>query len=142
MSKPVLSELEYNASDVASAILENADLSVTNQDFGVSEVSDSFDVVTNWTDNNRTKAFKFNGFIYLQFSCYKLSAPTNGEQFAEVSDSDLYPDYIVTGPTVSEDGESAHAWELSTDGEFKLVLPHTAGDSAFRVFIMAWYRVG
>ena len=30
MSKPILSELEYNADDVASAILSKADLSITN----------------------------------------------------------------------------------------------------------------
>ena len=31
MSKPILSELEYNADDVASAILSKADLSITSK---------------------------------------------------------------------------------------------------------------
>ena len=42
MPKPVLSDSLFNADDVATAILDEANLQVTNQNLGVTDITSSF----------------------------------------------------------------------------------------------------
>ena len=79
MSKPVLSELEYNADDVASAILSSADLSVTNEDFGVTDHSSIFTFQTGWSDTNAI-CYGFNGFMFCSLTALHADATPGDEE--------------------------------------------------------------
>ena len=67
MPKPVLSDSLFNADDVATAILESANISVTNQDFAVVDRTSEF---TNQSDMsvNAKKFFSFNGFMFFMLA--------------------------------------------------------------------------
>ena len=141
MSKPILSELEYNASDVASAILNNAELSVTNQDFAVDNKTSIFERATGWNENYLT-CFSFNGFMFVNISVYTNSTPSNGDKFVTISDSDYYPDQVYSMPTIGHEGDTAYYIQLLTNGEFNLVMPDndTSTGSTYYININGWYR--
>jgi len=142
MSKPILSELEYNADDVASAILQQADLSVTNEDFGVADRSSLFVInSSNIGSMDDLKAYSFNGFMFVQGRFGNSgSAPTSGDTLATISDSDFYPTYNAIAPVVSYQGDTASRFEIDTSGNLYVLDPTSAGDSHWRCTFNLWYR--
>tara|TARA_B100000686_G_scaffold110965_1_gene118177 strand:- start:1046 stop:1471 length:426 start_codon:yes stop_codon:yes gene_type:complete len=140
MSKPILSELEYNASDVASAILSQADLSVTNQDFAVTDRTDNFDIQSGWTDNG-SKMFSFNGFMFISIFIYhSVDEPSEGEVAFQVDTSDLYPDGDYYFNTISGAGDLANYLKFNSSGELSVHGPEDHGDTLFRVVTNGFYR--
>tara|TARA_Y100001963_G_scaffold93375_1_gene128542 strand:+ start:1119 stop:1547 length:429 start_codon:yes stop_codon:yes gene_type:complete len=140
MSKPVLSELEYNASDVASAILSKADLSVTNEDLGVTDRSSLFVYQSGWDDQNKV-CYSFNGFMFCSFLVkHSDTTPDNPETFCVISDSDFYPTETVYAPTVSYEGDLAFNITFNSDGNIKVHIPVNINNNSFYICVNAWYR--
>ncbi len=140
MSKPILSELEYNASDVASAILSQADLSVTNQDFAVTDRTTNFTLQSGWTDNG-CKMFSFNGFMFLSIFIYhSVDEPSEGEVIFQVDNSDLYPTTDFFFNTISGAGDLANYIKINSSGQLQIFDPIDYGDSLFRVVTNGFYR--
>ena len=140
MSKPILSELEYNASDVASAILASADLSVTNQDFGVTDVSSSFVLDSNWTSEYSPQCFAFNGFCFISFACKKDNAAHN-DVVMNVG-SDYRPESNTPIGSSAHEGDTPKWLLFRTDGVVELNFPENEGGSDFHLVINGWYRIG
>ena len=90
MPKPVLSDSLFNADDVATAILSEANLQVTNQDLGVTDISSAFVLSTNWNTWQGHRAYKFNGFVFIWMGTYKGSSASNGEVWMTINNSDFY----------------------------------------------------
>ena len=139
MSKPILSELEYNASDVASAILENAELSVTNQDFAVSDRASIFVTATGWNLDNHN-FYSFNGFMFCSGRFYKATDPSNGETVCNINDSGLYPNSLYAFPSISHEGDYMQRLEFDTDGSLAVVNPVNQGGDYFYITFNGWYR--
>lgn len=115
MSKPILSELEYNASDVAAAILDKADLSVTNQDFAVTSVSSLFTAVSG-TSINTQLAYSFNGFMFISCSGNVSSTPSEGTSIMSI-DSGYTPIANTVFPTISYQGDLANFIRFNTNND-------------------------
>mgnify|MGYP001251765464 CR=1 FL=1 len=140
MSKPVLSELEYNASDVASAILSKADLSVTNEDLGVTDQSSLFTFQSGWAETNKF-CYSFNGFMFVCLTCkHSDSDPGNPETFCVISDSDYYPIETMFAPTVSYQGDTAQYVILGSDGDIKVQHFLNQSHSSYYMAVNCWYR--
>ena len=141
MSKPILSELEYNASDVASAILSTADLTITNEELGVT-ARDSIFVKQSAIDNfTRCVAYSFNGFMF--FSGYFENddeAPASDTTLVQISDSDFYPSTEVVFPVSSYQGDTATFGKITTSGGIAFIDPTSAGDDHWRATANFWYR--
>ena len=144
MSKPILSELEYNADDVASAILSQADLSVTNQDFGVSDESDNLEIQEGWLNNPGVTApylFTFNGFGFFSCSIYHSGGtPSNPECFMKITNSNFHPTDRIHMPTVGYQGDTGQFVYLESNGDISIASPEAEGDATFYIVVNGWYR--
>ena len=125
MSKPILSELEYNADDVASAILDKADLSVTNQDFAVTTVSSLF-TASSGTTISTNLGYSFNGFMFISCRGYTDSTPSEGATIMTI-DAGYTPIANTDFPTISYQGDLANFIRFNTDDD---VTVHSAAEGA------------
>lgn len=140
MSKPILSELEYNASDVASAILSAADLSVTNEDLGVTDRSGIFDIDAAWSASTKI-AYSFNGFMFVNFAVTIGSTPSTAvDDIATINDSDFYPITEAVFPTISHQGDYALNIRIQTGGTVQVVWASNPGDATWYGIINGFYR--
>ena len=142
MSKPILSELEYNADDVASAILQKADLSIANDDLGVLDISDKYDLGTNVSveAGGDVRAYYFNGFVFIYFNIYRSSSISSSDVILSMNDTDYAPGVDVVFPSISYQGDSALHIEVSTSGDFKANIPIEEGTTNHYVCINGFYR--
>lgn len=141
MPKPVLSDSLFNADDVATAILSEANLQVSNNDLGVTEISNPLNNGIMTVDTTYTKMFKFNGFIFLQYRLTHSATPTSGDIIASIADSNNYPSYQVLHNSVAYQGESVDRIEIHTNGNIVSRNPDAAGDAGFRVHGNLFYRL-
>ena len=140
MSKPVLSELEYNADDVASAILSKADLSITNEDLGVTDHSSLFTFQSGWSETNAI-CYGFNGFMFVCLTAKHGDAdPGNPETFCVISDSDYHPSEWLAAPTVSYQGDTAQYVEFNTNGNIDVRHYLNPSASSYYIAVNCWYR--
>lgn len=139
MSKPILSELEYNASDVASAILNNADLAIANEDLGVTDRSSDFSVGTGWAGS--IIAYSFNGFMFVNSGIYHAGTgqPAHGETMFSNSETTTRPNQSYTVASLGYQADSAVV-EAKTDGTFTINDPDNQGISNFYATVNFWYR--
>ena len=140
MPKPVLSDSLFNADDVATAILNKANLQVTNNDLGVTSIATPLNNGTMTVDNDRTKMFHFNGFVFLQLRCSKNGTVTSGETIATIASTEYYPSYLVLFNSITLSGDAGDRVEIDTDGTIKIHNPNNTGDSFFRVNGNLFYR--
>lgn len=143
MPKPVLSDSLFNADDVATAVLAEANLQIANSDLGVTDLGNPITLRTGWQFTSGThQAFYFNGFVFLQYSCFKTSAPSSAETFGDITNSDYYPSYNVQHASVGYGGETAYFISINTSGEMSVHSPTeiSGGDATFRIRGNLWYR--
>ena len=137
MPKPVLSDSLFNAGDVATAVLAEANLQVANSDLGVTDKSSIF-VVQSGTTSYASKAFAFNGFMFINLY-FNISSPTNPQEMYHISDSDYYPNATCYYPTISYNQDSAQYIEITTSGVVKVVEPYNPS-GGWNGVINGWYR--
>lgn len=138
MPKPVLSDSLFNANDVATAILDSAELSVTNQDFGVVNISSSITLDSNWSTAYGPYCFAFNGFVFVSFTCYKTNAAHN-DVVANIAEP-YRPTQNIPISTISKESDAALWLLFRTDGIVELNNPNNLGTNVFHVVVNGWYR--
>ena len=144
MSKPILSELEYNADDVASAILSNADLAIANDDLGVTDVSDKFVLDSAWSEYVVRNIYKFMNFIFFNVGAEKSSVPSSNDTIWTI-DSDIRPNDVYAVTSVTREGDTSNMIKIiDTTGIIQIDSPVevlSSSDAYFRVIINGWYRM-
>jgi len=140
MSKPILSELEYNASDVASAILSQADLSVTNEDLGVTERTADFSVKAGWT-TSQMYIFSFNGFMFFSGSFnHSAGDPTGNEVFLTNTNSATRPSNNMHLSAIGYEGDTANYVYVDPSGNVGVSSPSMSGITGYYLTVNGWYR--
>ena len=144
MPKPILSDSLFNADDVATAILNKANLQVANENLGVIDHTSSIYVLdSNWIFNITPNFFSFNGIMFVNFQCEKNhnnGAVVNGETIFQIIDNDYKPSSTHVMPSASYQGDVAYHIRANTSGEFSLIEPYNAGGSSFWVCCNGTYR--
>lgn len=140
MPKPVLSDSLFNASDVASAILNEADLSSIGNTFAVVDRTSLFTAQNSYIlSSNGAGAYSFNGFMFVNFRIERSGGAVSGT-CVSISDSNFYPTKLHTMPTISHEGDRANYVAFNTSGDIDMHLPSDQGSSAFFSVINGWYR--
>ena len=144
MPKPVLSDSLFNADDVATAVLAEANLQVTNNNLGVTDITNKFTIASGIsTDVNENKAFYFMGFVFLNFGLTKQSVSNNSSfTIMTINDSNYYPATRYRTNSVSFQTDLVNAIFIQTDGiiEANSVNLASNSDASFRMNINCWYR--
>jgi len=139
MPKPVLSDSLFNANDVATAILDSAELSVTNQDLGVVDRSSLFTFASGWAGTKI--AFSFNGFMFLNINCnHAGGTPADAETMLSTSDASFYADQAYFMPTLGYEGDRGTYVRIGTDGIINVHNPVNLSNANFYVLANGWYR--
>lgn len=143
MPKPILSDSLFNADDVATAILAEANLQVANSNLGVTDITSSFARNSSWSDYKTNKVFIFMGFVFYNLGAIKTSTPSSGDAIWTISDSNYFPSHQYHTNTITYSGDSANLIEMNTTGTITINNPDqpSGSDANFRVLINGWYRI-
>lgn len=139
MPKPVLSDSLFNADDVATALVNNYNLSVSNQDFAVADRASLFVTRSGWSWVSK-QIYSFNGFMFVSGNIYKASTPSNGEVIADISDSNFYPVADTVFNTIAYQGDSANSMSFNASGEIMVSHPVNVGVAEWSAQINGFYR--
>lgn len=144
MPKPILSDSLFNADDVATAILNEANLQIANENLAVTDVSSNFvPTSANSAQTSENHCYKFNGFVFMNLYAV-LDGPTSGaHELFHVNDSALYPNFVYYYNQISYQRDTSEFIEIDTNGIIRAVgiNPGSGSDTAFRVFINGFYRI-
>tara|TARA_Y100000592_G_scaffold46653_1_gene74058 strand:- start:378 stop:803 length:426 start_codon:yes stop_codon:yes gene_type:complete len=139
MPKPVLSDSLFNADDVATAVLAEANLQVANSELGVTDKSSIFSKDSSISET-KLHAFAFNGFMFLQIYGNISGAPTNGMTLYTITDSDFYPNDVFYTHTIGYQTDTAEHIKINTDGSIKVFNATNPGQSYWYLNIDTFYR--
>ena len=141
MPKPVLSDSLFNADDVATAVLAEANLQVTNNDLGVVDRTSLFTRNTVWNEIGGPHFFSFNGFMFCNFGVvYSGGAPASHTAIYTCSDADFRPSVSYVFPTAGRDSDSAYYVYIDSSGKIAPDLPNNLGNASYYIVINGWYR--
>lgn len=141
MPKPVLSDSLFNADDVATAVLAEANLQITNSDLGVVNRSTEFSYGAGFSTNNHDPvAYSFNGFMFVSLNCKKQSNLQSGDVVVQVSNSDYRPITRTSSSIVSHEGDLAFCLDIKTSGNIEVSIPVNPGGSTFHIATQFFYR--
>lgn len=145
MPKPVLSDSLFNADNVATAILAEANLQIANSNLGVTDRTSLFTATSDTTiDSSRTGGcYSFNGFMFVNLRINYTSSFVNGDTLtlATISDSDFWPTNDFTFPTISYQGDYANlVFIRSSNGQIESEAVQNYGDSSFYSILNGFYR--
>ena len=143
MPKPILSDSLFNADDVATAILSEANLQVTNSQLGVTDRSSLLVYESGWSDGDSNiprKLFTFNGFAFISAMCYHSGTPGNTETVITLSDTNYAPTVDYSLPTASFQGDTAQTVRIVTNGEIRIQYPVNVSDSGYTINFNGFYR--
>ena len=143
MPKPVLSDSLFNADDVATAVLAEANLQIANSELNVVDITSSFVRSTSWVDYSYQKVFKFMGFVFYNLGAKKTSFPSDGEGIWSITDSNYRPSHNYHTNTITFQGDHTNNIYIQTNGNITISDPgqFSGSDSDFRVVINGWYRI-
>jgi|TARA_A100001015_G_scaffold57707_1_gene63516 hypothetical protein len=141
MPKPILSDSLFNADDVATAILNEANLQIANSNLQVVNRTSLFSPQNGYTVPTDTSsgAYSFNGFMFVNFRLEKTGSDSTSACFI-ITDSNFYPSVLTTMPTISHEGDRANYVEFDTNGNVNVSIPSDQGGDTFHVIINGWYR--
>ena len=137
MPKPVLSDSLFNADDVATAVLAEANLQISNSDLGVVDRSSIFVSQTDITVY-RKLAFSFMGFMFVNLE-FNHPSPSGGQNIFIINDSDYFPTVLQSWPSIGYNTDSAQSINLTTDGVMEVISPYNAS-GGWNGLINGWYR--
>ena len=143
MPKPVLSDSLFNADDVATAILAEANLQVTNSELGVTDITSGFTRGSGWSAYAGSDlVVLFNGFVFYNLGASRTTTPSPNAIVWNIS-SDYRPNTQFRTTFVTHQLDSANFVYITTDGYFKLDSPsvQSGSDSTYRVVLNGWYRI-
>lgn len=140
MPKPILSDSLFNADDVATAILSEANLQVTNENLGVTDISTSISGASGVSQFFR-QAYAFNGFVFFSVEYAHLSStPSDGETLSTITNSDYYPIAVTVAPCIGYQGDQAQYIRAETNGIIKVNNPINSGSNDWRVAVNMFWR--
>jgi len=137
MPKPILSDSLFNADDVATAILNKANLAITNENLNVVDRSSRF-VVQSGVTSYSIKAYSFMGFMFVNFHV-NIPSPTSGQDIYHIDDSEFYPSQDCYFPTISYGQDSAQYIEILTSGIIQVIEPDNPA-GGWNGLVNGWYR--
>jgi hypothetical protein len=142
MPRPVLSETTFNSDNIATSILQQANLQITNSQLGVTDISSNFSFNSGWqAEAHDIIAYAFNGFVYININCvHPGGSPTTGEVFVTNSNSDYYPITKTTMPSIANEADSAYSVLFRTNGNIDQLSPYNPGSSNFHIVVNGFYR--
>tara|TARA_R100000808_G_C2151205_1_gene160149 strand:+ start:1084 stop:1506 length:423 start_codon:yes stop_codon:yes gene_type:complete len=138
MPKPILSDSLFNADDVATAILNKANLQITNNLFGVTHLTNLFSPVSGVSIYIQ-HGFAFNGFMFCQCRGAKSSIPSTGSKILDI-DSNYTPNMDQIFPTVAFQGDLANYLMFTDDSEVIVHNPKNEGDGEWYFALNGFYR--
>lgn len=140
MPKPVLSDSLFNADDVATAVLSEANLQIASSSLGVTDITNKFILGSNWNAYRTNACHHFNGFVFFFLSTYK-DGVSNGDVMCSINDSDYFPyqDYYVN--IHDYQGDTAEGIQIHTSGQFIVKNPSNPGSTNYHVNIQGFYRI-
>lgn len=143
MPKPILSDSLFNADDVATAILSEANLQVTNSDLGVTDVTSSYVLNSNWDAWDDDFCYKFNGFVFVQLNAYIDSVDLSSNLTVyTINDSNLHPSSKQSMPTITFDNDSATGLYFHTNGNVIVLEPKDmSSNPRYHLKVNGWYRI-
>ena len=142
MPKPVLSDSLFNADDVATAVLNKANLSISNASLGVSDVSSIISLESIWSVNETdVQAYHFMGFVFLHLNVYTSSTVANQTSVATITDSNYYPSKMIAMPTVAYQVDTSHQLQINTNGTIKIAYPDNQGSSTYFLCCNGFYKI-
>ena len=146
MPKPVLSDSLFNADDVATAVLAEANLQVANSDLGVTDFSSDITLDSFWTrgntslDNPWVVAVHFNSLVFIYgYARSNGQTPSDGQTIFTVP-SQYAPHRLVTANTIGYQADSAGNLEMDTSGVFTVNSPSNPGHANYYIVFNFWYK--
>lgn len=142
MPKPVLSDSLFNADDVATAVLAEANLQVANSSLGVTDISNKFDLnSSDWSHETTAKhGFYFNGFVYFTSYFLRSNVPSSGTVIYTINDSDYYPHAVYYLPATGWQGDSGSRVQVQTNGQIIIKDPYEAVGNGYYIVVNGWWR--
>jgi predicted methyltransferase len=145
MPRPVLSETTFNADNIATAILQQANLQITNSQLGVTDITSEFVRQTGWSQQEDSHCYLFNGFVFFYLNAIKESVPSNNEVIWIIG-TDYRPEDTYQAPFITYQGDTGNTIYFYSDGNVKISHPisnlaDSSGQTSFRVVINGWYRI-
>jgi len=113
---------------------------------GVTDITSSFALNSNWSAWITDKCFLFNGFVFVQLNAYIASTSSHWNSTTmgiyTISDSNYYPAYEASLPTTSYQDDIAQRVQITTGGVINIKYPREAGsDANYHVIVNGWYRI-
>mgnify|MGYP000293206363 CR=1 FL=1 len=141
MPRPVLSETTFNSDNVATSILQQANLQITNENLGVTNRSSVFTKHNDFGDNAHSViAYSFNGFMFLNFNVYRVGTMSTQMVVYTINDSDFYPITRTTAPAVGYEGDLVSEVRAETAGNIKIFNPSNQSSAGFYISCQMFYR--
>tara|TARA_R100000278_G_scaffold4613_1_gene7698 strand:+ start:353 stop:781 length:429 start_codon:yes stop_codon:yes gene_type:complete len=141
MPKPVLSDSLFNADDVATAILSEANLQVANSNLGVTDISSSFVLNSNTWSQTNPHMYYFNGFVFVSAYLSTSSTPATNTVIWNISDPSYRPISTYSFPATGYQGDVPSQIEFRISGEVVVKDPVNVSSSTYYNTINGWYRI-
>jgi hypothetical protein len=140
MPRPVLSETTFNSDNIATSILQQANLQIANSSLGITDQTNSFLTYSSGWNVDNEAIYSFNGFVFLSFFIYNGGTVNHGDTVATISDSNFYPHRETVFNTYSSQDFATRLY-VDTNGNFKLQSPSDNGGSNYHLITNGVYRV-
>lgn len=140
MPKPVLSDSLFNADDVATAVLAEANLQIANNAFAVSDISSDFTLQTGWTASSEHFLYT-NGFVFWSGYYYHSGGtPSHNEVFIINGNSNYRPNSRWEFPAIGYEGDTSASVRLESNGDIKINLPGNVGGSTYYIVVNGFWH--
>jgi hypothetical protein len=143
MPKPVLSDSLFNADDVATAILNKANLQITNDQLGVTDITSSFTRQSPWTHSGEPdNVFLFMGFVFYNLGASTATSISNDQIVWNIA-TDYKPNENFLTNNITYQGDFSNYTKIQSDGTIRIMSPTqpSGSDATFRVYINGWFRI-
>lgn len=139
MPRPVLSETTFNADNIATSILQQANLQITNDNLGVTDIS-GFISGASGVNQYTLEAYAFNGFVFFAVEYrHENSVPSSGETLSSITDSTYHPITNFVAPVLGNGGDQGAFIRAESDGDIKIYAP-TGNSGHWFGTVNMWWR--
>ena len=139
MPKPILSDSLFNADDVATAIIQKANLQIANSSLAVIDRSDKL-TATGGTNISNLSMYEFMGFMFISFSASHEGTPGTTETLATLAVGSK-PLVTTAFPGNSHQGDNVEYIRFETSGDIKYYYPENVSSTTFFSAINGVYRI-
>jgi hypothetical protein len=142
MPRPVLSETTFNSDNIATSILQQANLQITNENLGVSDISSDFTKASDISVNDSDiQAYKFNGFVFLTAGLYHDGDMANNDLIATIGSSVNYPATNTVLVSLGHGGDYAHFVKADSTGSLRIIHPYNVDGNTYYINFNGFYKL-